>query len=70
MKIMSKLEDCAFCGGFASVRQENRGQDEMHHVWVVSCDDCPCEMVGNREDSPTDHWPDELELITKAWNYE
>jgi len=65
---MSKLKCCPFCGGDANTRQEDRGQDNLDEVWVISCSECPCEMVGDRNSIPTTTFPDELKLTIDAWN--
>ena len=65
---MDKLRDCIFCNSEASLSEGWNGEDELNETWVISCSNCPCEMVGDRNDKPSELFPDEKEVIINAWN--
>ena len=65
---MEELKSCPFCGSKADIHEEAQGEDTLDYVWVISCENCPCQMVGDRNDRPSDFFPDEKLLTINAWN--
>ncbi len=68
MDKQARLKDCPFCGGGASISEQDRGEDNLDEVWVIACDTCPAEMVGDRSGRPSHLFPDEKAETIAAWN--
>ena len=64
----SALLCCPFCGSDAEVWEDDRGQDNLNEVWVVGCTTCPAELNGDRNSTPSKHFPDEKQKTIDAWN--
>lgn len=62
------LNSCPFCGGAVDINEGFSGQDELDDDWVILCNDCPAEMRGRRNASPSDMFPDDRSELIEQWN--
>lgn len=68
--VSSDLSSCPFCNGDAVIYDSFEGDDGLDDIWVISCNICPAEMRGRRQENKrlADRYPDEKESIIKLWN--